>query len=262
MRTKQDKPEALHRKGTELAEIEIRDFKKMDLEGAVVIDGFPSVGLVSSIVATYLISSLNLDQIAALDSTDFPPISMVYDTRPKFPARIYANEKMKLAVFLAEFTPGPQLARDLARTILSWAREQYCSLVVSPVGVPSGAETKTQLGPEPLGVGSTNRARLRLNEAEIDQLRVGIIGGIGGILLNEGRWSNFDVISLAVGIHKQSPDARAAAKIIEALNRLRPQLKVDVRPLLDQAKEIESRLKVLRKQAEPVEMPHKLEIYH
>jgi uncharacterized protein len=248
-----------------LAEIEIYEFKRMNLEGATVVDGFPSVGLVSSIAATSLISNLNLDQIAALDSTEFPPLSMVYETRPKFPARIYASEQLKLAVFLSEFTPEPHLDRYLAKTILSWAREHYCSLIVSPVGVPIDEESKNWLGPDPLGIGSTDRARLRLSKAGIEQLRVGIIGGISGILLNEGRWSNFDVISLAIGAQRQFPDARAAAKVVRSLNRLQPEIRMDVKPLLDQAEEIENRLRVLRKQAAPVETlgaRTKLEIYH
>lgn len=244
-----------------MIEIEIREFKKMDLEGAMILDGFPSVGLVSSIVATHLISSLHLDQIAALDSPYFPPISMVYDSKPKFPARIYASEALKLAIFLAEFTPHPNLDRDIAKTILSWARERHCSLIVSPVGIPIEGEPSGSEELEPLGVGSTDRARQTLSKSGIRQLKVGIIGGISGILLNEARWSNFEVISLTIGAHKQFPDARAAAKVIEAVNKLRPEFKIDVKPLLDQAEEIENRLRVLRKQAAPVEMPPKLEIY-
>jgi uncharacterized protein len=244
-----------------MLKIEIRDFKKMDLEGAMVVDGFPSVGLVSTIVATHLISNLHLDQIAALDSEHFPPISMVYDSKPKFPARIYASESVKLAVFLAEFTPAPQLARDIAKTMLSWTREHYCSLIVSPVGIPMEEKPETPEKIEPLGVGSSERARQRLAKSGIEQLRVGIIGGISGILLNEGRWSNFDVISLTVKAHRQYPDARAAAKVIEAVNKLKPELKIDTKPLLDQAEEIENRLKILRQQAAPVEAPPRLEIY-
>ncbi len=50
-------------------EIEVRRFKNMNLEGGAVIDGFPSVGLVSTIAASYIIASNTLDQIAALDSS-------------------------------------------------------------------------------------------------------------------------------------------------------------------------------------------------
>lgn len=71
--------------------IEIRKFKDIDLKGATIIEGFPSVGLVGTIVATYLIDYLKLDQICAVDSEGFPPTSMIYVTKPKFPARIYAS---------------------------------------------------------------------------------------------------------------------------------------------------------------------------
>ena len=47
--------------------VEIRPFRELDLSGGVVIEAFPSVGLVSAIVGTYIIRSLNLDQIAVID---------------------------------------------------------------------------------------------------------------------------------------------------------------------------------------------------
>ncbi len=43
-----------------MATVEIFELKKMDLKNAVIIDGFPSVGLVSSIVANYLIALLKM----------------------------------------------------------------------------------------------------------------------------------------------------------------------------------------------------------
>ncbi|HUI38593.1 MAG TPA: PAC2 family protein, partial [Thermoplasmata archaeon] len=42
--------------------VRIYEVKRVDLEGAIVIDGFPSVGLVSSIVANYLIDTLEMEQ--------------------------------------------------------------------------------------------------------------------------------------------------------------------------------------------------------
>src|SRR5207245_907387 len=65
--------------------------KRMDLRGATVIDGFPSVGLVSSIVANYLINALNLTQIGIMDSIYFPTVALVRDGQPMNPVRIYAG---------------------------------------------------------------------------------------------------------------------------------------------------------------------------
>ncbi|TLZ50164.1 MAG: hypothetical protein E6K18_07430 [Methanobacteriota archaeon] len=58
-----------------MAEIDVRKFKDVDLKGGTVFAALPSVGLVSTIAATYMISALKMDQIMALDADDFPPPS-------------------------------------------------------------------------------------------------------------------------------------------------------------------------------------------
>ncbi|MCP8315879.1 MAG: proteasome assembly chaperone family protein [archaeon] len=235
-----------------MIEIELREFKKMKLNGATIIDGFPSVGLVNTIAANYLLAALNLDQIAALDSDRFPAVSMIYANKPKFPARIYASEELKTVVFLSEFRILPHLYRPLAKTLLNWAKEQRCSLIISPVGYPVEL---LSISEEPVvqGVGSTDRARQRLISSSIKQLSIGIIPGISGLLLNEGRWANFDVISLIIPIQPDIPEVKAAVKAVEMINKLIPEIEVDVAPLYKEAERIAERLKVLREQARPIE---------
>src|SRR5207247_9565863 len=88
--------------------IQIYELKRMDLRGATVIDGFPSVGLVSSIVANYLINALNLTQIGIMDSIYFPTVALVRAGQPMNPVRIYA---------------GPQVdARDPTVVVISASR--------------------------------------------------------------------------------------------------------------------------------------------
>jgi uncharacterized protein len=235
--------------------VEIRSFKQIDLEGGVVIEGFPSVGLVTTIVGTYLISSLKLDQIAAIDSAWFPSVSMIYAGKPKFPGRIYASQEHKIAVCLSEFSSPPYLHRFIAKAILTWAREQKCSLVITPCGVPM-LEERASIRPERLliyGIGTTEFARQKLRDSAIEQLEFGVVPGISGALLNEGRWNNFDTIALLVEAYQGIPDAKAAAAIAEAINKLLPQIRLDVSPLYHEAEQIESRLKTLREQAKQVE---------
>ncbi len=235
-----------------MIEIELREFKKMKLNGATIIDGFPSVGLVNTIAANYLVAALNLDQIVALDSDRFPAVSMIYANKPKFPARVYASEELKTVVFLSEFRILPNLYRPLAKTLLNWAKEQRCSLIISPVGYPVEL---LSISEEPVvqGVGSTDRARERLISNGIKQLSIGIIPGISGLLLNEGRWANFDVISLIIPIQPDIPEVKAAVKAVEIIDKLIPEIEVDVAPLYQEAERIAERLKVLRKQAKPIE---------
>jgi len=236
-----------------LDKIEIRKFKDMDLKGGAVIDGFPSVGLANTIAANFMIARLNLDQIAALDSELFPPLSMVYAFKPKFPARIYASDKLKVAVFLAEFKPHTMLDRPIAKTILEWAQQQGCRIIISPVGVPVEEAEGTNSFPEVVGVGSTERAREELKRCEIEQLHTGMVAGASGVLLNEGRWAGFDVISLVIGVRTDIPDAKAGAKIVEAIDKLLPDISLEVKPLYEEAEKIEEHLRNLRKQARSVE---------
>src|SRR3970040_868410 len=107
--------------------IQIYELKRMDVRGATVIDGFPSVGLGSSRVATYLITALNLTQIGIMDSVYFPPVALVRDGQPMNPVRIYAGPKMddrdQIVVFFSEFQPPPKLIKGIASTVLHWAQD-------------------------------------------------------------------------------------------------------------------------------------------
>lgn len=238
----------------------------MDLKGATIIEGFPSVGLVSTIVATYLIDFLKLDQICAVDSEAFPPTSMVYASKPKFPARIYGSSEKKIGVFLAEFTPGAVLHRPIAKKLLEWCKQQQCVRIISPEGLPSeklclpgkGDAKTTQV----YGVGSTDTARKDLQNAKIEQLNLGMIYGVGGVLLNEGRWEDFDVITLLAEACAEIPDSFAAAKILEAIDGLMPHLDIETKPLYQQSKKVEDQVKTLRKQAEVSQTDSFKAMYH
>ena len=234
--------------------IEMHKFKDINLKGATIVDGFPTVGLVSTIIANYLINTLNLDQICAIDSSEFPPISMVYAYKPKYPARIYADEKNKIAVFLSEFTPTPSIARPIADKILSWAIENKAKRIITPEGFPlqkpeEGSEKELVVK----GVGSNTAARKYMEKLKIEQLETGIITGVSGVLLNEGRRHDFEVISLLAEVHPNYPDARAAAKIIEILNKLIKKVDIDPEPLYVEAEKIENYIKGLRDQAKQSE---------
>ena len=124
--------------------VRIYEIKRVDVEGAIVIDGFPSVGLVSSIVANYLVDTLQMEQIGIVESPAFPTVSLVWNGNPQHPVRIYAGHPKadrsglgadKIVVFVSEFHPAPAVIHPLATAILDWIQEQRCSLLVSPEGL-------------------------------------------------------------------------------------------------------------------------------
>ena len=99
--------------------IEIRKLKEINIDGGVVFDGFHSIGLTSTIACECFINSLKTELVGILDSPLFPPISIIYNTKPNFPARIYANEEKKLAFFVSELILGSSAYRQIAHIILN-----------------------------------------------------------------------------------------------------------------------------------------------
>jgi len=232
----------------------IYELKRVDLKDATVIDGFPSVGLVSSIVANYIINSLHLELVGIMDSIYFPTVSLIREGQPMNPVRIYSGQKKgnedQIAVFISEFQPPQNLIKMIAATMIDWAEDQKCQLLVCPEGlIIDKREEESQQPANVYGIGSTDRASSLLKKNDISIFEEGVITGVAGVLLNEGRKREFDVISLLSEAHPDYPDARAAARVIESIDRLLLHTELDARPLYEEAERIEQQLKSIHKQA-------------
>jgi uncharacterized protein len=258
--------------------LSIMELKRMDLKGATVIDGFPSVGLVSSIVANYLVNSLELEQIGILDSIYFPSVSLVRKAEPLNTVRIYASEPKsegdkhdQLVVFISEFQPPNNLIKVIAKTMLDWIQENKCKQLICPEGLvieregggkdnEEENEGEKEDSTEPVyGIASTKRGRKVLEDHNIALFQEGVITGIAGVLLNEGKIRDFDVLSLLAEANPEYPDARAAATVIEAIDKLLLHIKLDAQPLFQEAEDIESQLRNIQKQTKVIKqipLPH------
>jgi uncharacterized protein len=238
-----------------LEEVEICNFEDMDLKGATVIAGFPSIGLVSTIAANYLIDALNLKQIGCIRSPQFPALSVVHTGEPLSPVRIYAGNQggnQKIAVFVSEFKPKPNLINALSDVIMAWATEKGCKLLISPEGmVVEGKSADEQEDVEAYAIGSTENARSMLLSKNIPQFKNGIIAGVSGVLLNSGKQADFDVISILAEAHPNYPDAKAAAAAINVMALIMG-VEINVTPLYEESERIEKQLQKFHKQAKPM----------
>jgi uncharacterized protein len=247
-------------------QVKIYEVKRVDVEGAIVIDGFPSVGLVSSIVANYLIDTLGMEQIGIVESPAFPTVSLVRNGQPQHPVRIYAGHPGvpkgghmpdKIVAFVSEFHPAPTIIYPLAHAMLDWVQEQRCGMLVSPEGLvvekSSAPPTRGRGAKLPdvkvYGVASTRKARDLYIEPNVLPFNEGVITGIAGVLLNEGRRRGFDVLTFLAEAQSDYPDARAAAKVIETINRILLRSPLDPVPLYTEAERIEQQLRSIQKHA-------------
>src|SRR5947209_2259927 len=104
-------------------------------------------------------------------------------------------------------------------------------------------------------IGSTDKAMDMIRKNGITVFEEGVITGVAGVLLNEGRKRDFDVITLLSEAHPDYPDARAAARAIEIIDKLLLHTELDARPLYEEAERIEMQLKSIHHQTEAAKKP-------
>jgi uncharacterized protein len=233
--------------------IEIRKLKEINIAGGIVFDGFHNIGLTSTIACGCYINSLNTELVGVLDSPLFSPMSVIYDSKPNFPSRIYANEEKKLAFFVSELVLDLSAYRPVADIILRWSKDNKCQTIISIAGKAIEKQDRITTKEEEkhsLNVISNSPIIMKeLGDVGILPLKNGTINGIPGILLNEANWKNIDVIVFVVDVISGVPDFRAAANVVQAVSKIVPEAYCEIQLLTKEAENIENNLKIINSQA-------------
>lgn len=237
-------------------EIEIEIEKDIDLKNAMVIEGFPSIGVISTIATSYLVKALDLEYIGNIRYSGSPNAAVIIDEVPHPPLRIYAktgncgpdNICSKLVVMYSENPIPAEVVQPLSEAILDWCKERECGLLVSFEGIPTmksydDDETKVY------GVGSNKDMNELLDNYELEKVKNGIVVGISGLLLLGGKRHDQNVVCILADADPRFPDSNGAVKLIEIVDDLIPQHKIDPEPLKKQAEELESSIKNAMSQA-------------
>ena len=237
--------------------ITIRNIAKHKLKDAVLIDGFPGVGLVGTIVANFLINTLKLEQIGVIDSYKFPAISVIKDGEPHNPMRLYSGEQVcndgtcnQVVVCVSEFTPPSDITKDLVNSLMDWAENNGCTKIISAEGFSSAPKPDGEKN-DVYGVASLSGARTWIEDAKVKPFTYGTVGGITGCLLNEGKIRKMNVLGLLAEVSEDAPDALAASNVIKAIDELLLAIELDPEPLLKEAENLEKEVKNVRDQAPP-----------
>jgi predicted ATP-grasp superfamily ATP-dependent carboligase len=224
-------------------------------DAPVVISSFPSAGLATTVAGHYIIRALNLPRVGRFESPDSAPIAVIQDGKVSPTVRVYGRPG--LALVLSEFPPTPAQANSLARTILAGASARKARLAICLEGVvphPTDDGSSESASPEkPTVVEQVWAAFSRhdpalastFESAKVRPLEDGVIGGVSGALLVQAIGGSLPVAVLLVSANAAEglPDHRAGAALIETLDRLLPELKIDTGPLRAQAELIEKALR-------------------
>jgi uncharacterized protein len=228
----------------------------MNLKGGTVIDGFATSGITNTIASECILHSINTQLIATIESSYFSQLSVIRNSVPYFPVRIYANEELKTSIFISEISIDPSLYFLIGNTMLNWAMDNECDLVISSSNIVNPQQVKDVNSTEYsiAGIGNTAQARNRLSDSKISLLKNGTIGGIPAVLLNQSSQLDIDVIILLVKIMEGIPDFRAAGELSTTISRLVPGVACNVPLLLQEAEKIEKEITKIKTQDTESEM--------
>jgi uncharacterized protein len=239
-------------------DVELIEYEDIDLSSSMLVVAFPTVGLISSIAGHYIIDSLKLKEIGTIVSSQFMPATVIHRANPSPPVRIYAGEKKcgpegnceQLVVIISEFMPPWPIIKPLVDKILVWSEEKGCKNIVALEGTHAvGEKDKEKL--RIYGVGSNPEMKKLLKKYDISETQEGMITGVTGVLLYEGVLMSRNVLCLLAEAHASYPDSRAAGSLLEKLDIMLPEIKIDPEPLYKEAEEIEKNIRKFMEQSKP-----------
>jgi uncharacterized protein len=231
----------------EADELKIVDTRDESLKGAMMVIGFPTHGLVGSVAASYLVHALDMTNIAYMISEQFPPTVIMEEGVVSAPVRFYASKLVcgvdrkceQLVVGMSDIQPPAEMLNRLSRLLLDWAEAKGIELLVAVEGQPMDEELRA----DARVVAMANRAAAPLLAKYHFEPANGVVTGFAGGLLLSAIGRQIPVLCLVAQAHKDYPDARAAAKVIETINPLVPMLVLDTKPLREKAQEIEGEVR-------------------
>lgn len=206
----------------------------------IIIEGFPSLGLVSTIATGFLIEHLNAKPIGKIWAKELEPMVAIHDKKVIEPIELYYVKKNNLIIINA-LTNAKGIEWEVADTILQLCKDLKAKELISIEGIGSSSEK----APKSFYYTNNSDNEKRLEKSGANPLKEGIASGVTAALMLKAR--SIKTSCIFAETHSQLPDSRAAAKIIETLDKLMD-IKVDPKPLIKKAEEFEKKLKTLLNQ--------------
>lgn len=208
-----------------------------DIEDAIVLEGSPGAGLIGNIVGWLLVDKLNMREIGYIESKYFPPLAVLYKGVALHPFRIYEGEG--LVLFLSDFIVPQNVVFDMTNVIVEWMDKNNSKELITF----NSAIVREKKNPA-AAVANSTESLDKLKEKDIPVLQVGNLNGISGTLLTQTAIKNIPGSCILAETLTQYPDPRAAAEVVQGLNKLIG-TNIDYDSLIQEAEDIESRLKKL-----------------
>lgn len=195
----------------------------------IIIEGFPSFGLVGTITTEFLLEHLKAELIGEFQYTELSPIAAIHKGKLINPMAVwYVRDKNIVILHTILNVKGYEW--EIAKEVMDVAKKMNAKEIISLEGVATD-DVSDEIKVYYYG-------NKKLEEFGAQPVKESIIMGVSASLM-----LRYNKIScLFAGAHSQLPDSKAAAKLIEILDKYLG-LKVDYHPLLKQAEEFENKIK-------------------
>ena len=211
--------------------------KKRIPSGAIMLQGLPDVGLVGLIATSYIISELDLDEIAYVDSDLLPPIVVLHRGLPHAPLRIYGNKDLIAAI--SEVAVPVKALHPVMRKLVNWAESKSVRMMLSIGGLP--VQNRQDIKePKVFGAGSSKDSLELLREKGLEILKEGFIVGPQALIMRYCTERKLTAIALLAQSFFNYPDPEASAVAIRKFAEISGH-KIDVSDLLEKGEEIRLR---------------------
>ena len=216
--------------------VNLRMVEKTKLSNPVIIEGFPGIGMIGTITASYLAEKLGMKLIGYFSSPHFPPIAAIHDYVPVSPARIYASEKHNLIVLFSELVIPMHAVVELSEKIIEFARDSGAKSIYSFAGIASPAPDQKMYA-----IASTREKGEELRKEGYELVKEGATQGVSGVLIAECAAAKIPAVNYMVQTNAPLDPRRAAM----LLDKVMPSLGVNLetKSLVEEADKIETKLK-------------------
>ena len=241
-----------------MSEVKIIEKKEIP-SGAVMLFGFPDVGLVGVIAASHLISELeNIEEVAYMDSKLLPPLIVLHEGLPHSPIRIFGNHNILLAV--SETAIPADVIYPIMDALIDWGKSKNVKMMLSLSGIP--VQERQDLKELKVFAAASSPEMLKmLQEKEIEILQEGYMVGPQAIMLQRCATMGLPAITLLAQCFLNYPDPEAAAEVLKGLANITG-IKVDVSKLLEKGEEIRLRARdVMRRTQQEMSKMKKTQEY-
>ncbi len=227
---------------------------EVDWTDSMVLIAFPTAGNAGNIAGHYLRKHLLLPLLGSIHLDGQQGVVAVEEGIAAAPLRIYGGEvECKLGegncptvhLIVTDLPLGPAATAQVTEAIIEETKGAKLLLCLDAVVRAADDDT-----PDVYATSPQEEILAQLLGPNITAMPGGILVGMSGQVLLEAERTGFAAGALLVEATKDLPDGRAAAALVNAIDHLIPQVKVDHKPLEEEAAELDRLVQQAQEDAE------------